>query len=198
MEGTCAPQHEPLLSDEEIASWFDNKEAVWRQWANEFAHHDSTRLTTGLHPAQLLQLCEGVRGFVQLTDDGKLPQYLLTGGTKATRILLHSIGDQLYLKRGLHHPILGLRCHFAWRPRESGNDSCCQIVATTRPLGPVSLQRHIPDIPRHHDARKPALYPLSRHLNNAATWRDHPITGTAHKTRLCELIPDAFPRYGPP
>lgn len=32
-----------------------------------------------------------MRGFVQLTDDGKLPQDLLTGGIKATRTLLHSM-----------------------------------------------------------------------------------------------------------
>lgn len=91
IEGACAPRHEPLLSEEEISTWFDNKEVAWRHWANEFAHHDSTRLTTGLHPAQLSALCEGVCGFVQLTDDGKLPHDLLTGGIEAARTLLHGM-----------------------------------------------------------------------------------------------------------
>ncbi|KAK0755163.1 hypothetical protein B0T18DRAFT_315923 [Schizothecium vesticola] len=91
MEGTCAPRLEALLSDKEIATWFDNKDKAWREWAEEFAHHDPTRLTTGLHPAQLIELCEGVRGFVQLTDDGKLPQDLLTGGIDAARTLLHGM-----------------------------------------------------------------------------------------------------------
>jgi hypothetical protein len=91
LEGTSAPKLDPLLADDEIAAWFQNHDTTWHAWAEEFGHRDPERLTTGLHPMQLFELHEAVCGFVQLTDEGKLPPDLWTGGIDPVRTLLHGM-----------------------------------------------------------------------------------------------------------
>lgn len=82
---------EPLLSDDEIQRWFEVQETAWHSWAQDFAHRNPARLTTGLHPMQLQELSDTLCGFVQLTDEGKLPPDLWTGGADAARTLLHGM-----------------------------------------------------------------------------------------------------------
>lgn len=91
LEGTLAPKLDPLLADDEIASWFENHDTAWHAWAEEYGHRDPERLTTGLHPMQLSELHEGVCDFIQFTDEGKLPLDLWTGGIDAVRTLLHGM-----------------------------------------------------------------------------------------------------------
>lgn len=91
LEGTSAPKLDPLLADDEIAAWFQNNDAAWHAWAEKYGHREPERLTTGLHPMQLSELHDGVCDFIQLTDEGKLPPDLWTGGIDAVRTLLHGM-----------------------------------------------------------------------------------------------------------
>ena len=84
------PQALPgVLSNEEITTWFDGQDAAWHSWATTFGHQDGQRLSSGLHPLQLQELCSDVRGFVRMTDTGGLPAELLDGGKEALHTLLN-------------------------------------------------------------------------------------------------------------
>ncbi|KAK0629464.1 hypothetical protein B0T17DRAFT_487861 [Bombardia bombarda] len=83
----------PLLSDDQIVSWFDDQNMAWHIWAKDFAHKSPNRLKAGgsLHPLQLRELCGGIKEFVRLQDDGGLPEELLTGGAGMVQVLLHAM-----------------------------------------------------------------------------------------------------------
>lgn len=81
----------PLVSDEEVSVWFDRRDSDWHSWAQEFSNPSIERLTTELHPTQLQELCEGVKGFVRLTEDGNLPAELLSHGSETIPSLLHGM-----------------------------------------------------------------------------------------------------------
>ena len=86
------PQTLPgILSNEEITTWFDDQDAAWYAWATTFGHQDGQRLSSGLHPLQLQELCGDVRGFVRMTDTGGLPPELLDGGKEALHTLLNGM-----------------------------------------------------------------------------------------------------------
>ncbi|KAK1830928.1 hypothetical protein QBC39DRAFT_331270 [Podospora conica] len=104
MEATRAKKLEPLLTDDEIAGWFEQRDSTWYAWAESFAHRDPDRLTDGLHPMQLLELHEGVSGFVQLTDDGKLPQDLRSCDIDAARTLLHGMLANFIISEAFSSP----------------------------------------------------------------------------------------------
>ncbi|KAK4200880.1 hypothetical protein QBC40DRAFT_224498 [Triangularia verruculosa] len=94
----------PLVSDEEIAIWFMDQDAAWRAWARAYGHQDPNRLVDGLHPAQLRELCEEVRGFVQLTNVEKLPAAILHGGKEATHTLLQAMLANFFCTEILGNP----------------------------------------------------------------------------------------------
>jgi len=91
MAATHTKKVTPMISDEEIASWLSDNSIAWHSWAQEFASDDPNRLTRGLHPAQLSELCEGSKSFVKLTDDNKLPDDLLANGSETVPALLHGM-----------------------------------------------------------------------------------------------------------
>ncbi|KAL2016065.1 hypothetical protein VTK56DRAFT_4303 [Thermocarpiscus australiensis] len=82
-----------LLSNEEISAWFDDQDAAWNDWARTFGHEDPNRLSSGLHPLQLQELCDEVKGFVRMTvgDSPSLPVELLNGGKEAVHTLLNAM-----------------------------------------------------------------------------------------------------------
>ncbi|SPQ20779.1 446f4e34-0b4a-468d-9161-6d6270c663b2 [Thermothielavioides terrestris] len=86
------PQKLPnILSNEEITAWFDDQDTAWNRWARTFGHQDANRLSSGLHPLQLQELCEDVKGFVRMTDSGGLPPEILNGGKEALHTLLNGM-----------------------------------------------------------------------------------------------------------
>ncbi|KAL2130942.1 hypothetical protein VTI74DRAFT_5725 [Chaetomium olivicolor] len=86
------PQKLPtILSNEEISAWFDDQDAAWNDWAKAFGHQDPARISSGLHPLQLQELCDDVKGFVRMTDAGGLPPEILTGGKEAVHTLLNGM-----------------------------------------------------------------------------------------------------------
>ncbi|KAJ4302499.1 hypothetical protein N0V88_002645 [Collariella sp. IMI 366227] len=80
-----------ILSNEEISAWFDDQDALWNDWAKTFGHQDATRIGNGLHPLQLQELCEDVKGFVRMTNTGGLPPEILDGGREALHTLLNGM-----------------------------------------------------------------------------------------------------------
>ncbi|KAH6838361.1 hypothetical protein B0I37DRAFT_394290 [Chaetomium sp. MPI-CAGE-AT-0009] len=98
---------ETTLSDADVTSWLATKENSWRQWAHDFAHPDPNRVRLGLHPLHLRELCEGVRSFVQLTDNGELPAELLAtpdDGVRPARVLLHGMLAHFIASETLESP----------------------------------------------------------------------------------------------
>ncbi|KAK4104401.1 hypothetical protein N658DRAFT_483352 [Parathielavia hyrcaniae] len=97
-----------VLNDNIISSWFTSKAKTWRVWADDFAHRDSERLQSGLHPLQLRDICDGVRHFVRLTDKGDLPGELLASagnhGTRAVRLLLQGMLTNFIISETLSSP----------------------------------------------------------------------------------------------
>ncbi|KAK3500424.1 uncharacterized protein B0T23DRAFT_41533 [Neurospora hispaniola] len=81
----------PSLSDKQITSWFAERDASWFLWAQHFASQDPNRLSSGLHPLQLHEVCHGIKSFVKLTDDSKLPAELLVKGTDMIQAVLHGM-----------------------------------------------------------------------------------------------------------
>ncbi|KAK4139019.1 hypothetical protein BT67DRAFT_30969 [Trichocladium antarcticum] len=86
---------EMVLSDNNIVSWLLAKGNTWRAWAEDFAHCGQNLVQSGLHPSQLRELCEGVKHFVQLTENGELPDILLnpasSDGVQTAQALLHGM-----------------------------------------------------------------------------------------------------------
>jgi len=80
----------PILAEDDICSWFDEKDIAWHAWAQDFASHDTARLLS-LHPTQSAELCEDVKDFVKLTEDGRIPEDLLSGGHEVVPALLHAM-----------------------------------------------------------------------------------------------------------
>ncbi|KAM7202616.1 hypothetical protein V8F20_004405 [Naviculisporaceae sp. PSN 640] len=99
---------EPVLSDEDIMAWFAERTKAWHVWTEEFGHRDPKRVQTGLHPLQLRELCEGVKGFVSLTDGDKLPDELLNGigdgKAKAAHVLLYGMLSHFIIFEALQSP----------------------------------------------------------------------------------------------
>lgn len=86
------PQKLPtILSNEEILAWFDDQDAAWNNWSRVFGHQNPNRLSEGLHPIQLRELCDEVKGFVRMTDTGSLPNELVSGGREAIHTLLNAM-----------------------------------------------------------------------------------------------------------
>jgi len=79
------------LSDEQIASWFALQDSAWYTWVKDFSSCDPNRLSSGLHPLQLAELSDGVKDFVRVTEDGRLPDELLASGSEIVQALLHGI-----------------------------------------------------------------------------------------------------------
>ncbi|KAK4456557.1 hypothetical protein QBC42DRAFT_190732 [Cladorrhinum samala] len=95
----------PLVSNLEISNWFADQDAAWNAWARAYGHRDPTRLSVGLHPAQLQQICDEVKGFVQLTNVGKLPPAILHGGKEAVHTLLQAMLTNFFCKEILASPL---------------------------------------------------------------------------------------------
>lgn len=91
LAGTYPKKVPTVLSNEDISAWFEDQDAAWNSWACTFGHRDPDRLANALHPTQLQELCDDVKGFVRMTDTGTLPVELLRGGEKATHTLLNGI-----------------------------------------------------------------------------------------------------------
>ncbi|KAK3986768.1 hypothetical protein QBC44DRAFT_133408 [Cladorrhinum sp. PSN332] len=94
------------VPDEDIASWFSTRTGVWHTWAQKYANQDPTRVQSGLHPLQMRELCEGVKGFVRLTEDDKLPRQLVAGGNgvQAAQLLLASMLANFIMTETLESP----------------------------------------------------------------------------------------------
>lgn len=98
---------ESAWSDSTISAWLATKAATWREWVDDFAHRDANRVQSGLHPLQLRELCDGVKHFVQLTDEEELPADLLTPATEGLRtahILLHGMLANFIMSETLRSP----------------------------------------------------------------------------------------------
>ncbi|KAJ4400641.1 hypothetical protein N0V85_005710, partial [Neurospora sp. IMI 360204] len=93
-----------LLSDQEINAWFAERDETWYAWARDYASRDPNRLSTGLHPLQLHELCDGVKDFVKITDDHKLPSELQVGSTDMVQALLHGILANFICTEALSSP----------------------------------------------------------------------------------------------
>ncbi|KAK1830927.1 hypothetical protein QBC39DRAFT_101242 [Podospora conica] len=103
---TLRAKSDSQLSDGEVAEWFTKRTAAWDTWVGRFAHHDPERLQS-LHPVQLLEVCENVKTFVRLGDDG-LPEELLdrdgTNGISAAHVLLHGMLANFIISETLESP----------------------------------------------------------------------------------------------
>jgi hypothetical protein len=97
---------ETTLNDAAITSWFASKTNSWREWVDDFAHRDPSRVRSGLHPLQLQELCDGVKPFVRLTDQGALPEELLTpdNGIRPARVLLQGMLANFIVSETLESP----------------------------------------------------------------------------------------------
>ncbi|KAK3326702.1 hypothetical protein B0H66DRAFT_472613 [Apodospora peruviana] len=104
MSRTHTKKIAPLLSDMDIVKWFADKDAAWYGWAKDNAFHDSSQLLSKLHPLQLEELCEGVKDFVKLTADGRLPDEILAGGTEMVPTLLHGMVTNFICNEALASP----------------------------------------------------------------------------------------------
>ncbi|KAK1777079.1 hypothetical protein QBC45DRAFT_199656 [Copromyces sp. CBS 386.78] len=93
-----------LLSDQEISAWFAERDGTWYTWARDYASRDPNRLSTGLHPHQLHELCDGVKDFVNVTDGHKLPSELLVGSIEMVQTLLHGILANFICTEALSSP----------------------------------------------------------------------------------------------
>jgi len=97
---------DPCISDNEVIAWFTSRTVSWQNWANEFAHADPTRIQS-LHPMQLQELCENVKPFVRISDEG-LPQELLhaegDNGVKPVRVMLHGMLANFIVTETLQSP----------------------------------------------------------------------------------------------
>lgn len=94
--GAIRSKSESSMSNTEISAWFTTRTSAWQTWAEEFAHGDSDRIQSGLHPLQLSEVCESVKSFIRLTDDGKLPDELTSSPNgenrvKTVHVLLHGM-----------------------------------------------------------------------------------------------------------
>jgi len=73
----------PTLLDTDISAWFASSGNSWYEWAEDFAHMNPSRIAA-LSATQQHELCNGVKSFVRLTSDGKLPPELLSAGNGAS------------------------------------------------------------------------------------------------------------------
>lgn len=94
----------PDLTEKQITSWFAERDDTWFSWAQNFASRDADRLSTGLHPLQYYEVCDGVKAFVKLTDDFKLPAELLVKGTDMIQALLHGMLANFICAEALSSP----------------------------------------------------------------------------------------------
>jgi hypothetical protein len=129
-----SPSSVPLISDDEIVEWFSARTRAWEEWADEFAHQDPKRLQSGLLPVQTIELCESVKSFIQLYDDG-LPEELVNsdgdGGVKASQILLHGMLANFIIEETLQSPFWVFDVLSA-----SGNDlESPSVVHANSPIG---------------------------------------------------------------
>ncbi|KAK3388286.1 hypothetical protein B0T20DRAFT_103318 [Sordaria brevicollis] len=100
-----APQSSAgLLPDQDIKAWFSERDEIWYAWARDYASRDPNRLSTGLHPLQLHELCDGVKDFVKLTEDHQLPSELMVGSTDMVQTLLHGIFANFICAEALSSP----------------------------------------------------------------------------------------------
>lgn len=97
-----------IISDEGIETWLSTRGLSWQSWAEEFGHRDSSRLHSGLHSLQMAELCDSVKEFVRLTEQGGLPEDLLAGagtsGTNAAHILLNGMLSNFIIAEALQSP----------------------------------------------------------------------------------------------
>ncbi|KAK1830929.1 hypothetical protein QBC39DRAFT_259930 [Podospora conica] len=96
------------MSDADVATWYETRSSSWAAWVDEFAHDSSNRLAE-LHPLQQHEVYEGIRGFVRLTDDGKLPAPLSLdnqGDSQlcSTRLLLLGMLSDFFVTETLESP----------------------------------------------------------------------------------------------
>jgi len=96
------------LSNEDITSWLTARNTARHNWVQEFGHSDPARIRSGLHPAQLFEVCQAVRGFVRQKEDGALPDELVgsSGEEKqsATQLLLLGMLNNFIVSETLESP----------------------------------------------------------------------------------------------
>jgi hypothetical protein len=98
---------ETTLGDIDVTSWLVTKGNTWSEWAHEFAHPDPNRIRPDLHPLHLRELCEGVKDFVRLTDNGEFPEELLAisdGDFRPAQLLLHGMLANFIVSETLGSP----------------------------------------------------------------------------------------------
>ena len=104
---TIRSQKDLLLSDEQVTAWFATRASSWQAWVEDFVHHDPMRIQSGIHPVQMLELCESVSTFVRLKDEG-LPEELVNGngatGVKPAHLLLHGMLANFIISETLESP----------------------------------------------------------------------------------------------
>ncbi len=152
------------LSDSTISSWLAAKANIWREWAGDFAHRDPNRVQSGLHPLQRIELCEGVKHFVRLSDTEQLPGELLTppanDETRTARILLHGMLANFIISQTLASPF--------WvfdviAPNSLELES--PIMPRLDSISPVGFRMDLamwnPSIAPPRDVRSPRLMPVA-------------------------------------
>ncbi|KAK1756711.1 hypothetical protein QBC47DRAFT_168675 [Echria macrotheca] len=99
--------NDAALSDIEVMAWFTTRTISWQAFADEFAHHDPKRLQSGLHPVQMLELCDSVKPFVRINDDGLPTELLNSDGNSAIKpvhVLLHAMLANFIIKEAIESP----------------------------------------------------------------------------------------------
>ncbi|KAK1756710.1 hypothetical protein QBC47DRAFT_168655 [Echria macrotheca] len=76
------PRITMLMSDADVASWYETRAASWAAWVDEFVHSNPNRLDE-LHPIQQKEVYGNIQSFVRFTQDGKLPEPL-AGSSEGT------------------------------------------------------------------------------------------------------------------
>ena len=99
----------PALSDTDVSAWFAARGESWSAWAQRFAHRNPNRIIE-LNSYKQQEVRNGVRHFVRLTGDGRLPPPLAPsgggGGTlDVTTLLLHGMLANFIVSETLASPL---------------------------------------------------------------------------------------------
>ena len=97
------------MTDADVTTWYETRSSSWLAWVDEFVHPNPDRMSE-LHPLQQQEVLEGVRRFVRLTDDGRLPAPLASvirrdsSSLNVTRILLRGMLTDFLVTETLESP----------------------------------------------------------------------------------------------